>query len=140
MATEAQAVEPTEARDRLLGCVQELRALDVGATINQVLDELKHEQRCNCTTWDDVVARIGGQEYTTYNLLHKDVYAVLSVLLIPDKKRSRLQKACAKVMKDIKKSWSTSELNVRMWLYAWHPGGPSKAHEVLLSQISMWCP
>jgi hypothetical protein len=130
MSLEQTDIEPEAARDGLLACINDLRILDTGGAIAQVLEELKPESRIQYMSWDDLVAKIHRREYTTYNLLQNDVQAVLSVLTIPDKKRSRLQKACAKVMKDMRKQWSMSEVQARMHIYAWHPGGPSKANEV----------
>jgi hypothetical protein len=130
MAAEGSAAGPEAGRDGLLQCISDLQRIDTAGAVGQVINELRPEHRVGITTWDDVIRKIQAREYTMYGALHQDVQAVISVLGIPDKKRSKLQKTCAKVMKDMKRHWSATEVQVRTHLYSWHPLGGSKANEV----------
>ena len=130
MATNAEEITAEGAKESLLACISELRALDTAGAIGQVQEELRADPKSSFTTWHDITDKIEGRSYTMYGTLHQDVQAVMAVLGIPDKKRSRLQKTCAKVLKDMKRHWGQQEVNVRMWLYAWHPQGHQQAHLV----------
>lgn len=130
MATETEEAGPEVARDGLLRGIGELRAFDVSGIIPQLLLELPTDERASQTTWDTIIGKLTARQYTTYAALHSDVLAATGVLAIPDKKRSKLQKACGKVLKDMRKAWHGAEVKTRMQLYEWHPGGPTKAHEV----------
>jgi hypothetical protein len=130
MATEDPEKTPLSGRDGLLASINELRALDTASTLPQILEELKNEPAGTFITWQDIITKLQNQVYTVYGMLHQDVQSAISVLGIPDKKRSRLQKTCQKVMKDMKRHWSMTEVTVRMHLYLWHPAGQEKANEV----------
>ena len=135
MAEADDRSDAEKGRDGLLACVHEIRAMDSANAVAQVLEEMRPEARSSCVSWQDVINKINNQEYTTYGMLHQDVQTVISVLSLPDKKRSRLQKTCAKVMKDMRRHWGMSEVSVRMHLFAWHPEGPAKASQVCMSNI-----
>lgn len=129
MATEGEE-GPEVARDGLLRGIGELRAFDVSGIIAQLLLELPADARAAHVTWETIIGKLTSRQYTTYAALHSDVLAATGVLAIPDKKRSKLQKACGKILKDMRKAWHAAEVKTRMQLFEWHPGGPTKAHEV----------
>jgi hypothetical protein len=135
MSTEADSESPEDAKLVLLKSIGALQALDHTGVIPQLMLELPEEQRAQQVTWAVINQKIEEQKYLIYAALHQDVQAAVSLLGIPDKKRSKLQRACAKIMKDIRKAWSAVEVKVRIAIYRWHPGGPTKANEVRFMQV-----
>jgi hypothetical protein len=130
MSTDADPASPGEAKMVLLDSISVLQALDHSGVISQLVMELPADYRAQQVTWAVITQKIEDRKYFIYAALHQDVQAVVNILGIPDKKRSKLQRACAKIMKDMKKAWSAAEVKMRMAIFRWHPGGPSKANQV----------
>lgn len=130
MASAVPENTPEAARDGLLHHLSEMQRLDSAGTFGLVLSEINAESRGGLVTWDTIAASIRGRQYTLYGALHQDVQSAISLIGIPDKKRSKLQKTCAKVMKETKRYWSSVEVQVRTQLYNWHPEGAARANQV----------